>query len=185
MPDWDRIGTIALGDDVTVRRSGSAACASPARGPSGRRPISTPPVAPSAGRGRPAQLFDTADCYGPEISERLIAEALHPYDDDVVIATKGGRIALGDEHWRETGRPEQLREACEGSLRRLRLDTIGLYQLNAIDPDVPVEESLGALVDLREEGKIRSIGVCNVDAAELAQSRAVTAIRRSRTTTTC
>ena len=177
MPDWDRIGTIALGDDVTVRRVGFGGVRLTGPGTFGPPP-DLDAARRTVRRAREAgvQLFDTADCYGPEISERLIAEALYPYDDDVGIATKGGRIALGDEHWRETGRPEQLREACEGSLQRLRLDTIGLYQLNAVDPDVPVEESLGALVDLREEGKIRSIGVCNVDIAELGRSRAVTAI---------
>jgi hypothetical protein len=177
MPDWDRIGTTALGDDVTVRRVGVRRRAPDrprdlrAAARSRRRPSHRPPGA----GGRHAAVRHRR-LLRPEISERLIAEALYPYDADVVIATKGGLIALGDEHWRETGRPEQLREACEGSLQRLRLDTIGLYQPNAIDPDVPVEESLGALVDLREEGKIRSIGVCNVDVAELGRSRAVTAI---------
>jgi aryl-alcohol dehydrogenase-like predicted oxidoreductase len=125
---------------------------------------------------RGIQLIDTADCYGPEISELLIAEALYPYPEDVVIATKGGRLALGDNRWQPDGRPQHLIRACEGSLRRLRLETIELYQLNAIDPQVPVEESLGALIELREAGKIRNIGVCNVDTAELSRCQAVTRI---------
>jgi pyridoxine 4-dehydrogenase len=122
------------------------------------------------------QLVDTADCYGPETSETLIAEALHPYPDEVAISTKGGRHALGEGRWRADGRPEHLRAACEGSLRRLRLEAIDLYQLAAVDPGVPLEESLGALVELREEGKIRRIGVCNVGVGELEQARAVTPI---------
>ncbi len=122
------------------------------------------------------QLVDTADCYGPETSETLIAESLHPYPADLVISTKGGRRALGDNRWRADGRPEHLRAACVGSLRRLRLEAIDLYQLNAVDPEVPLEESLGALVELREEGKVRTIGVCNVSVAELEQAQAVTPI---------
>lgn len=122
------------------------------------------------------QLFDTADYYGPEVSEGLIAEALHPYPEDVVVSTKGGRQALGGNRWRADGRPEHLRAACAGSLRRLRLETVDLYQLNAVDPQVPIEESLGALVELRGEGKICNIGVCNVDPAELERARAVTPI---------
>jgi pyridoxine 4-dehydrogenase len=122
------------------------------------------------------QLVDTADCYGPETSELLIAEALYPYPEDVVISTKGGRLALGENRWQAAGRPEHLVAACEASLRRLRLETIDLYQLNAIDPRVAVEESLGALVDLREAGKIRNIGVCNVTPGELSRCQAVTRI---------
>ncbi len=112
-------------------------------------------------------LIDTADSYGPEVSERLIAEALHPYPDGLVIATKGGFTRSGPGQWDPDGRPEHLREACEGTLARLRLETIDLYQLHTVDPDVPLEESVGALRDLQQEGKIRHIGLSNVDVEEL------------------
>src|SRR5882724_5148255 len=115
-------------------------------------------------------LIDTADSYGPEVSERLIAEALHPYPDDLVIATKGGLTRSGPGQWSRNGRPEYLREACEDSLQRLRLDRIELYQLHAPDPDVPYEESLGALIELREEGKIAHIGISNVSVELLEQA---------------
>jgi aryl-alcohol dehydrogenase-like predicted oxidoreductase len=112
-------------------------------------------------------LIDTADAYGPAISERLIREALHPYPEGLVIATKGGSVRFGPEGWGADGRPEHLREACEGSLRRLHLDRIDLYQLHTVDPHVPLEESVGALKDLQVEGKIRHLGLSNVDLEEL------------------
>jgi aryl-alcohol dehydrogenase-like predicted oxidoreductase len=121
-------------------------------------------------------LIDTAAAYGPEVSERLIAEALHPYPDDLVIATKGGLTRSGPNRWARDGRPEYLREACEGSRRRLRLERIELYQLHAVDPDVPFEDSLGALIELRDEGKIAHIGLSNVSVAELEQGLAMTEI---------
>jgi aryl-alcohol dehydrogenase-like predicted oxidoreductase len=115
-------------------------------------------------------FIDTADSYGPEVSERLIAEALYPYPEDLVIATKGGQIRPGPGMWEPDGRPEHLRAACEGSLRRLRLNTIDLYQFHRPDPKVPFDESLGAIINLRNEGKIKAIGVSNVtmDHLELA-----------------
>ena len=122
------------------------------------------------------QLIDTADSYGPEVSEDLIAEALHPYPEGVVIATKGGLERTGPGEWPRNGRPEHLREACEGSLRRLRVDQIDLYQLHSPDDKVPYEESVGALVELKEEGKIARIGVSNVNADELATARDVTEV---------
>src|SRR2546423_3987034 len=121
-------------------------------------------------------LIDTADSYGPEVSERLIAEALHPYSDDLVIATKGGLTRTGPGQWPPDGRPEHLREACEGSLRRLKLERIELYQLHRVDPKVPFEESLGALIELRDEGKIAHIGLSNVSVAQLEQGLAITEI---------
>lgn len=121
-------------------------------------------------------LIDTADSYGPEVSERLIAETLHPYPEDLVIATKGGLTRTGPGQWPRDGRPEHLREACEGSLRRLKLDRIELYQLHAPDPNVPYEESLGALVELREEGKIAHIGISNVSVELLEQALAMTEV---------
>lgn len=117
------------------------------------------------------QLIDTADSYGPDVSEELIAEALHPYPEGVVIATKGGLTRPGPGDWRRDGRPEHLREACEDSLRRLRVDQIDLYQLHSPDDDVPYEESVGALVELKDEGKIARIGVSNVNSEELATAR--------------
>jgi aryl-alcohol dehydrogenase-like predicted oxidoreductase len=106
-------------------------------------------------------FFDTADSYGPHVSEELIGETLHPYPDDLVIATKGGQKSV-DGRPVADGRPAHLREACERSLRALRVETIDLYQLHSLDPEVPLEESLGALVQLRDEGKVRHIGVSNL-----------------------
>ena len=118
-------------------------------------------------------LVDTADAYGPEVSENLIAEALHPYPDGLVIATKGGLLRSGPGQWPRDARPEHLREACEGSLRRLRLDRVDLYQLHSPDNKVPLEESVGALKELRDEGKIRHIGMSNVSLEELERARAI------------
>jgi aryl-alcohol dehydrogenase-like predicted oxidoreductase len=121
-------------------------------------------------------LIDTADSYGPEVSERLIAEALYPYPDDLVIATKGGLTRSGPNRWHPDGRPEHLREACEGSLARLRLERIELYQLHRVDPKVPLDESLGALIELRDEGKITRIGLSNVSVDQLRRARELTPI---------
>ena len=121
-------------------------------------------------------LIDTADSYGPEVSERLIAEALYPYPDDLVIATKGGLTRSGPNQWHPDGRPAHLRQACEGSLARLRLERIELYQLHRVDPKVPLEASLGALIELRDEGKIARIGLSNVSLDQLHQARELTPI---------
>ena len=118
-------------------------------------------------------LIDTADSYGPEVSENLIAEALHPYPDGLVIATKGGLRRTGPGEWPRDARPERLRECCEGSLRRLKLDRIDLYQLHAPDPTVPYEDSVGALKELQDEGKIRHVGVSNVSTEELERARGI------------
>jgi len=118
-------------------------------------------------------FIDTADSYGPYVSEELIAEALHPYPDGLVIATKGGLTRAGPGSWHRDCSPEHLREACEGSLARLRLDTIDVYQLHAVDPRVPYAESVGALAELRDEGKIRHVGVSNVGLGELAEARSI------------
>jgi len=112
-------------------------------------------------------FLDTADAYGPELDEYLIAETLHPYPGGVVIATKGGVVRSGPDGWERDGRPEHLRRAVENSLRRLRLDRIDLYQLHAPDPEVPVEESVGELARLRREGKIRLVGVSNFSVDQL------------------
>ncbi len=118
-------------------------------------------------------LIDTADSYGPDVSERLIGETLYPYPEDLVIATKGGLLRDGPGQWRPDGRPEHLREACEGSLKRLRVDRIDLYQLHRIDPRVPAEESLGALAELREEGKIHHVGLSEVSVEEIQRAQEI------------
>ena len=123
-----------------------------------------------------ANFFDTADSYGPHVDEELIAEALHPYPKGLVIATKGGLVRPRASAWDENGRPEHLRQAIEGSLKRLKLERIDLYQLHAIDPKVPLEDSLGPLVDAQRAGKIRHIGVSNFDVAELERARKVAKI---------
>ena len=121
-------------------------------------------------------LIDTADSYGPDVSERLIAEALYPYPDNLVIATKGGFLRSGPNRWDPDGRPQHLRQACEGSLTRLRLERIDLYQLHRIDPEVTLEESVGALVELRDEGKIARIGLSNVSLDQLRRARELTTV---------
>lgn len=121
-------------------------------------------------------FIDTADAYGPESSELVIAETLRPYPDGLVIATKGGHTRAGPSRWRPDGRPEHLRAACEGSLRRLGLERIDLYQLHTVDPTVPIEESVGALDELRREGKVRLVGVSNVTVEQLERARSVTQI---------
>jgi pyridoxine 4-dehydrogenase len=121
-------------------------------------------------------LIDTADSYGPGVSEELIAEALHPYPDGLVIATKGGLVRPGPGDWRRNGRPEHLQAACEASLRRLRVACIDLYQLHAADPNVPYAESIGALARLQAAGKIRHIGVSNVSVQQLQQARSLVTV---------
>jgi pyridoxine 4-dehydrogenase len=121
-------------------------------------------------------LIDTADSYGPEVSERLIGETLYPYPEDLVIATKGGLLRDGPGQWRPDGRPEHLREACEGSLKRLKVDRIDLYQLHRIDSRVPAEESLGVLAELREEGKIHHVGLSEVSVEEIRRAQEIVPI---------
>ena len=171
------VGTIEIGGDLVVRRLGFGAMRITGPGIWGE-----PPDADQARATlrRVVELgvtfIDTADSYGPHVSERLIAEALHPYPDDLVIATKGGLVRPGPGRWDADGRPEHLREACEGSLRRLRLDQIPLYQLHRPDPAVPMAESLGMLVQLRDEGKIRHIGISNVSLAQLRAAQRITPV---------
>lgn len=118
-------------------------------------------------------LFDTADSYGPHVSESLIAEALYPYPSDLVIATKGGLTRPRAERWDECGRPDHLRQAVDGSLKRLKLERIDLYQFHAPDPKVPYAESMGALAELQRAGKIRHLGVSNVTVKQLAEARRI------------
>jgi pyridoxine 4-dehydrogenase len=169
-------GTIVVGD-LTVHRLGFGAMRI-----TGKGIIGDPPDRAEAKRvlRRAVELgvdfIDTADSYGPRVSEELIAEALYPYPGGLVIATKGGLLRPAADQWTPDGRPEHLRAALEGSLRALRLERIDLYQLHRPDPKVPYEESIGALRDLREQGKIRHIGVSNVDRDELRRARQVTEI---------
>ena len=121
-------------------------------------------------------LIDTANSYGPEVSEWLIAEALHPYPDDLVIATKAGLERPGPGQWVPNGDPAYLKSECEGSLRRLKLDCIPLYQLHRIDRKVPVEDQIGAFTQLRDEGKIRYIGLSEVSVEQLRQVRELTPV---------
>jgi len=168
LPSAERAGTIDIGGDITVNRLGFGAMRI-----TGPGIIGPPPDMAEAKRVlvRVIELginfLDTADSYGPEVSEKLIAETLYPYPEDLVIATKGGLERPGPGQWTANGRPDHLRKACEGSLRRLRLDEIALYQFHRPDPKVPLEESIGALVDLKDEGKIRHIGLCNVEEEHL------------------
>ena len=118
-------------------------------------------------------LIDTADSYGPEVSERLIAETLHPYPRGLVIATKGGLTRFGPDKWAPVGRPEYIRQCVELSLRRLKLDRIDLYQLHRIDPKVPAAETLGALRELQRAGKIRHLGLSEVSVAEIKHARKI------------
>jgi aryl-alcohol dehydrogenase-like predicted oxidoreductase len=169
-------GTVTLGD-LTVNRLAFGAMRLPGPGVIGEP---GDPENALAVLRRAVELgvnfIDTAASYGPKVSERQIAEALHPYPDGLVIATKGGLTHERQGEWIRDGRPENLRASCEGSLKRLRVDRIDLYQLHAVDPSVPIEESVGALADLQSEGKIRHIGVSNVDARQLAQARQVATI---------
>jgi aryl-alcohol dehydrogenase-like predicted oxidoreductase len=118
-------------------------------------------------------FIDTADSYGPEVSERLIAEALYPYPAGLVIATKAGLERPGPGKWVENGKPEHLRSACEASLRRLRLDRIDLFQLHRIDPKVPADDQLGTLLDLQREGKVRYVGLSEVSAGQIKHARKI------------
>ncbi|MFC5835364.1 aldo/keto reductase [Nonomuraea insulae] len=125
---------------------------------------------------RGVTLLDTADNYGPDLAEELLARALHPYPDHLVVATKGGVVRTGPNLWHTDGRPERLRAMCEASLRRLRTDTIDLYQLHRIDPDVPLADQLGTLAELRAAGKIRHIGLDTVTTGELERALEITPI---------
>jgi pyridoxine 4-dehydrogenase len=166
--------TFTIGGDLEVHRLGFGAMRITGRG------IWGPPDDPEEARRLLRRvvelgidLIDTADSYGPEVSENLIAETLHPYPDGLVIATKGGLLRSGPSQWPRDARPEHLREACEGSLRRLRLDRIDLYQLHSPDNKVPFEDSVGTLRELQDEGKIRHVGLSNVSVEELNQARGI------------
>ncbi|MCX4392908.1 MULTISPECIES: aldo/keto reductase [unclassified Streptomyces] len=169
--------TFLLGGEVPVRRLGygTAQLTGPGYwGPRGEREDAVAVLRAAVEQG--VTLFDTADNYGPGLAEELVAEALHPYRDGLVIATKGGVVRTSDTAWHIAGRPEQLRAMCEASLRRLRTDRIDLYQLHRLDPDVPMADQLGTLDELRQEGKIRHIGLDTLTADQLEQALSLTGI---------
>jgi len=173
-PAMAAAGRITIGKDMTVNRLGFGAMRVTGDGIWGEPPDSDEArrvlrLAVELG----VDFIDTADAYGPDVSERLIAEALYPYPKGLVIATKGGLVRPAREKWERDGRPAHLREACEASLKRLRLERIDLYQFHAIDPKVPLEESLGEIAKLQQEGKIRHVGVSNFDVDELARARKI------------
>jgi pyridoxine 4-dehydrogenase len=170
-------GTIDVGGDLTVNRLGYGAMRITGPGiwgdpPSRDQAIATLRRVVELG----VNFIDTADSYGPDVSETLIAEALYPYPDDLVIATKGGLVRPGPNRWDADGRPEHLREVCEGSLRRLRLDQIPLYQLHRPDPKVPLAESVGTLAELKDEGKIRHVGLSNVTEDQYREAQRIVPI---------
>jgi len=175
MPTAAAAGTVTIGGDLEVNRLGFGAmrlCGPGITGPPADRVNAHAVLRRAVELG--VQHVDTADAYGPEVDEELIAEALHPYPADLMIATKGGLVrtgAAGD--WPQDGRPEHLRRACEASLRRLRVERIDLYYLHRPDPAVPYEESIGALKDLRDEGKIRHVAVSNASLEKLETARAI------------
>jgi pyridoxine 4-dehydrogenase len=167
-------GTIDVGGDLTVNRLGFGAMRITGQGVWGDPPdhdqaIATLRRAVELG----VNFIDTADSYGPDVSENLIAEALHPYPEDLVIATKGGYARSGPNQWTPDGRPEHLRSVCEGSLRRLRLEQIPLYQFHVPDPKVPYAESVGAIAELQKEGKVRHVGISNVSPEQLREAQGI------------
>jgi pyridoxine 4-dehydrogenase len=170
-------GTITIGGDLTVYRMGFGAMRLTGQGIWG-----WPDDVENAKRvlrralELGVNLIDTAQAYGPDINEELIAQALHPYPRGLVIATKGGNTRPGPGEWVADGRPEYIRENCEGSLRRLKLDTIDLYQLHAVDPRVRFADSVGALRQLRDEGKIRHVGLSNVTLDQLREAEKIVPI---------
>ena len=172
-----RSGTFLVGGDLPVHRLGFGAMRLTGRGIWGeprdpREAVAVLRRAVELG----VNLIDTADSYGPEVSERLIAEALYPYPQGLVIATKAGLERPGPDQWKPNGRPEHLRAAFEGSLRRLKLERIDLYQLHRIDPDVPLADQLGVFKELQEQGKVRHVGLSEVSVGEIERSRKIVPI---------
>ncbi|MFH8571308.1 aldo/keto reductase [Streptomyces sp. NPDC017993] len=170
--------TFPLGGDLPVRRLGLGTGGLVGAGYWG--PRHDDPDRPVALLRRAVErgvtLIDTADNYGPDVAEELVARALHPYPQGLVIATKGGVVRTGPDVWHIAGRPEQLRAMCEASLRRLRVGTIDLYQLHRLDPEVPMAEQLGALTELQQAGKIRHIGLDSIGVEELTRAQEIAPI---------
>ena len=170
-------GTFALGGDLTVNRLGFGAMRLTGEGIWGE-PKDTAEAKRVLERAVElgVNFIDTADSYGPEVSERLIGEALAPYGKGTVVATKAGLVRTGPNQWLPVGRPEYLQQEVEMSLRRLKRETIDLWQLHRIDPKVPVEESLGKIAELQQQGKIRHVGLSEVKAHEIEQAQKVVKI---------
>jgi pyridoxine 4-dehydrogenase len=170
-------GTITIGGDLTVNRLGFGAMRITGSGVWGD-PLDRAAAIALMRRvvARGVNFIDTADSYGPDVSENLIAAALHPYPSGLVIATKGGLLRPGPQRWDPDCRPAHLKSACEGSLKRLKLERIDLYQLHTIDPGVRFADQIGALIDLKAAGKIRHIGLSNVTADQLAAARKLTQV---------
>jgi aryl-alcohol dehydrogenase-like predicted oxidoreductase len=172
-----KAGTLKIGGDLTVNRLGFGAMRITGAGVWGDPP--DPEAARQVLRRAVelgVQLIDTADAYGPKVSEQLIYEALHPYRKDLVIATKGGLTRSGPNQWDHNAAPAHLREACEASLARLHLERIDLYQLHAPDPSVPFEDSVGELAKLKAAGKIRHVGLSNVSVEQVRKAQALVPI---------
>ncbi len=170
--DAGRSGSFVLGGELTVARLGFGAMRITGEGiwgPPEDRDEAIRVLRRAVELG--VELIDTADSYGPDVSEELIAEALHPYPEGLVIATKGGFLRPGPSRWDEDGRPEHLREALDGSLRRLRVERIDLWQLHRIDPKVPAEEQFGALGEFVREGKVRLLGLSEVTVPQIEAAR--------------
>lgn len=172
-----RSGEFSIGNDLHIYRLGFGAMRITGKGIWGE-PSNRPETIRVLERAIELGInfIDTADSYGPRVSEEIIAEALYPYPAGLVIATKGGFDRPGPDKWVENGRPEHLKAACEGSLRRLRLDRIDLYQLHRIDPKVPADDQLGTLKDLQAQGKIRHIGLSEVNVGQIRHARTVVPI---------
>src|SRR5437660_2716836 len=170
-------GTVTIGGDLTVYRLGFGTMRLTGPGiwgPPADRQEALAVLHHALELG--VNLLDTADSYGPEVAESVVAESLYPYPTALVIATKAGRVRTGPNQWPQDGRPEHLREALEGSLRRLRLDRIDIYQFHRPDPKVPFEDSVGELAKLRQEGKIRHVGLSNVTIEQLARAQKIVPI---------
>jgi len=165
-------GTFSIGNDLVVNRLGFGAMRITGDGVWGE-PKNHDEAIRVLRRAVELRIdfIDTADSYGPEVSERLIAEALHPYPAGLVIATKAGFDRSGPNQWTMNGRPEHLRAACEGSLKRLKLDRIAVYQLHRIDPNVPAEDQFGTLADLQKQGKIKHVGLSEVSVAQIKHAQ--------------
>ncbi len=167
-------GTFKIGGDLEVNRLGFGSMQLPGKGiwgPPADREKALSVLRATVDLG--INLIDTADSYGPQVAEQLIHDALHPYNDDLVIATKAGLTRQGPNKWTPVGRPAYLRQQCELSLRNLGVERIGLFQLHRIDPDVPLEDQVGELKKLQDEGKIRHIGLSEVDVDQLKAAQKV------------
>src|SRR3984957_8963673 len=181
-PDWNNLpaaksGQFRIGGDLEINRLGFGAMRITGKGIWGEpkdRGEAERVLRRAVDLG--INFIDTADSYGPHVSEEIIAEALYPYPDGLVIATKAGFDRSGPDRWTMNGRPEHLRKACEGSLQRLKLERIDLYQLHRIDPAVPAEDQLGTLKDLQAQGKIKHIGLSEVSVAQIERARKIVPI---------